>query len=112
MHLPSTVPRMRVATTSLLGGDTPSPCAPSCTLCPVHWQADQVVTVTHVYKHLMDTIPGFDMSEAAVGTAMHRGVEAGWLVQEGEPEGDGHDGATVYHLKAPVQTPDRAMNTE
>ena len=84
-----------------------------CTLLhPVPWQADQVVTVTHVYKHLMDTIPGFDMSEAAVGTAMHRGVEAGWLVQEGEPEGDGHDGATVYHLKAPVQTPDRAMNTE
>ena len=37
-----------------------------------------------------------------VGTALRRGVEAGWLGQEGEGEG------ASYHLKDPVQTPERS----
>jgi DNA-binding transcriptional regulator PaaX len=70
-------------------------------------QADHPATITVVHKHLMDTIAAFDMDEAAVGAAMGRGVAAGWLVQEGEDAA-----SATFHLKAPVQTPDRATNDE
>ena len=54
-----------------------------------------------VYKHLVDTLPGFELDEAAVAAGMQRGVKNGWLVEEEE-------GGAV-HLKNPVQTPERAQ---